>query len=124
MITIKTKSEQLRSTILDGLRVMAWKQYKADNNVRGLEKYEEFGTEWAADPRQSMTLKELTEHLKELEFTVQEVLEIREQYYNQKNGNGNGNGGNGGNGGSNGQKAQSQQYVSNGQQAANDVPPW
>jgi len=86
MIQIQTKSQQQRQALLDGLRIMAWKQFKAENpDVRGLDGYELFKEAWNQDSRHQMTFNELCQHIKELEFTPEEVMAIRENYYAQRN---------------------------------------
>ena len=46
MISIPSKSDKQASQLRDSLRVIAWNQYKIDNQVKGLEAYEEFALEW------------------------------------------------------------------------------
>lgn len=91
-INIPSKSDKQASQLRDGLRVLAWNQYKLDNQVKGLEAYEEFDSEWKAHEIQNMSLKEIQKLIKDLGYSDNEILLIRSEYYRnreQLNGNAN-----------------------------------
>ena len=90
MISIPSKSDIQASQLRDSLRVLAWNQYKIDNQVKGLEAYEEFAHEWQNHEIQQMNLKAIQKLIKDLGYSVDEMLQIRSEYYRkreQMNGN-------------------------------------
>lgn len=95
-IKIPSKSEKRRLTLLDCLRILAWTSYKAENNVAGLEGYEAFYTEWQNCDYFKADLPQLLAAIADLDYTEEELLGVRNEYYERrnkaKNGNSNGNG--------------------------------
>ncbi|MBW4680625.1 MAG: hypothetical protein KME19_10970 [Microcoleus vaginatus WJT46-NPBG5] len=85
MISIPSKSDKQLSQLKDAVRILAWQQYKIDNQVKGLEAYEMFAEEWNAHEIQDMDMKGLTKLIKSLEYTTSELLQIRSEYYKQRN---------------------------------------
>lgn len=91
-INIPSKSDKQASQLRDGLRILAWNQYKIDNQVKGLEAYEEFSDEWKTHEIQQLSLKEIQKLIKDLGYSDNEILVIRSEYYRnreQLNGNAN-----------------------------------
>ena len=85
MISIPSKSDKEVSQLRDSLRILAWQQYKADNQVKGLEAYEEFAHEWQNHEIQKMDLKAIEKLIKELGYSVNEITDIRSNYYQSRN---------------------------------------
>ena len=87
MISIPSKSDKQKSLLLDSLRILSWTVYKSENKdekFKGLELYKVFEKEWLEHEVHEMTLPELKEFVKELEYTEKELREIREKYYQNK----------------------------------------
>ncbi|MEW6499231.1 MAG: hypothetical protein AB1589_43125 [Cyanobacteriota bacterium] len=85
MISIPSKSNKQLSQLKDAVRILAWQQYKIDNQVKGLEAYEEFSEEWNAHEIHDMDMKQFKALIKSLEYTIPELLQIRSEYYKQRN---------------------------------------
>ena len=91
-IFIPSKTEKHISTFTDCLRVMAWQHYKTTNKdlkiegkqVKGLELYEIFKTEWLEHEIHQMDLTQLGNLIKSLGYTGEELLQIRSDYYDQQ----------------------------------------
>ena len=84
MICIPSKSDKEASQLRDCLRILAWQQYKIENQVKGLEAYEEFANEWKNHEVQKMNLKALEKLIKELGYSINEITNIRSEYYQNK----------------------------------------
>jgi len=87
MIMIPSKSDKEASELRDGLRILAWNQYKIDNQLKGDKAYtgyEDFAEEWRNHEIQAMELKELQKMIKELGYSVDEIKQIRTEYYQKK----------------------------------------
>ncbi len=102
MIAIPSKSEKECSLLVDGLRILAWQDYKAkykpaegEEPLKGLKLYEVFSAEWDSYEVHQMDLLKVQKLVKSLGYSEAEIKEIRQDYYSRKsnyrNGNGNGN---------------------------------
>lgn len=83
-IHIPSKSDKLRSQLVDSLRILSWKQYKIDNKdseLKGLDLYELFNNEWKEHEIHKMNMTQLKKFIKELEYTDEELMNIRSEYY-------------------------------------------
>ena len=90
MITIPSKSTKQKTTLVDALRILAWTTWKSENKdseLKGLELYKLFEDEWSEHKVHEMTLPQLKEFIKELEYTEKELMAIREKYYQNKSQN-------------------------------------
>ena len=85
-ITILTKSEKEASNLRDAVRIMAWSQFKADNDtdLKGLDLYEIFKVEWLEYKIHSMKLPEILEFVKQFGYSTEELMQIRTEYYANK----------------------------------------
>ncbi|MFB2983403.1 hypothetical protein [Microseira sp. BLCC-F43] len=93
-INIPSKKAKQESQIRDALRILAWQAYKAENqNIRGLEGYEQFLVEWNEHEVQKMDLPKLTKLIGELGYTVNELINIRNEYYSVRRSRDNGDNG-------------------------------
>ncbi|MEG4533029.1 hypothetical protein [Microcoleus sp. D2_18a_D3] len=96
-IHILTKAEKEASNLRDAVRIMAWSQYKADNDtdLKGLDLYELFKIDWDQYEIHKMLLPEIRTFVSKLGYTPDELMQIRSEYYANKkeysNGNGNSN---------------------------------
>ncbi|MDB9315621.1 hypothetical protein PN462_21085 [Spirulina sp. CS-785/01] len=81
MITIPSKSDKERSVILDAFRILAWQQYKQENEVSGLEGYELFESEWKQHEVHGSDLTQLTQLATQLGYSLQNLKQIRQDYY-------------------------------------------
>ncbi|MEG4503853.1 hypothetical protein QUA81_13405 [Microcoleus sp. F6_B4] len=110
-IVFPSKTGKKRSLLIDALRILAWEEFRAVNKeeykdlqFRG---YEVFEKEWAEHEIHSFSYAEVVALAKSLEFSENELLNLRSNYYAKKNdmaankpqtsatkrnGNGNGNG--------------------------------
>ncbi|MCT7971162.1 hypothetical protein NG797_03715 [Laspinema sp. D5] len=87
MIVIPSKSDTLRSTLVDSTRIMAWTLYKSQNKLTGsdaFEGYKTFEEQWKEHEIHSMDLKKVQKYIKDLGYTEQELLQQRSQYYERK----------------------------------------
>ena len=85
-ITILTKSEKEAANLRDAVRIMAWSQFKADNDtdLKGLDLYEIFKVEWLEYKIHSMKLPEILEFVKQFGYSTEELMQIRTEYYANK----------------------------------------
>lgn len=95
-ITIPKRSDKLASQIKDGLRIIAWQEYKneysklpdnekGENPLKGLELYEEFKKEWNKHNIQTMELNELDKFLDDLGYSRADIADVRAKYYQARN---------------------------------------
>ena len=90
-INIPSKKVKQESQIRDGLRILAWQAYKAENqDVRGLEGYEQFLVEWNEHEVHKMDLPKLTKLIAELGYSLNEITNIRNEYYSARRNRDNG----------------------------------
>ncbi|MEG3899024.1 MULTISPECIES: hypothetical protein [unclassified Microcoleus] len=85
-ITILTKSEKEAANLRDAIRIMAWGQFKSENDtdLKGLDLYEIFKVEWLEYKIHSMKLPEILEFVKQFGYSTEELMEIRAEYYANK----------------------------------------
>lgn len=109
-IVFPSKTGKRRSLLIDALRILAWEEFRAVNKdeyktlqFRG---YEVFEKEWAEHEIHNFSYAEVVELANSLEFSENELWNLRSTYYDKKgsiaaksqvnksnsNGNGNGNG--------------------------------
>lgn len=74
----------------DALRIMAWQVYKSENKVRGLEGYEQFLEEWKEHEVHNMDLTKLNKLISGLGYSMNELANIRNEYYSRRNNQENG----------------------------------
>ena len=84
MITIPSKQQKELSQIRDALRILAWQEYKVQNNIGGLQAYQTFADEWTQHEIQNFDMKKLTKLVAELGYTLEELLAIRSEYYQRR----------------------------------------
>lgn len=87
MIIIPSKAEKQSSTLVDGLRILAWETYKSANKLTGsdaFQGYKEFETKWKEHEVHGFDLKGVQKYIKNLGYTDEEVLQHRSQYYERK----------------------------------------
>src|SRR6476661_6996077 len=96
-IHILTKAEKEASNLRDAVRIMAWSQFKADNDtdLKGLDLYEVFKRDWEEYEIHKMELPAIRVFVSKLGYTADELMQIRTEYYANKkeytNNKGNGN---------------------------------
>ena len=96
-IHILTKAEKEASNLRDAVRIMAWSQFKADNDtdLKGLDLYEVFKRDWEEYEIHKMDLPAIRVFVSKLGYTAEELMQLRTEYYANKkeytNNNGNGN---------------------------------
>lgn len=85
-IHILTKSEKEASNLRDAIRIMAWSQFKADNDtdLKGLDLYEVFKKDWETYEIQKMDLPAIRTFVSKLGYTADELMQIRTEYYANK----------------------------------------
>ena len=88
-ISIPNRNDKLVSQIKDGLRILAWQEYKNQNEseLKGLELYELFKEEWLADAIQKMNLTKLQKYIADLGYSQSDIAQIRGDYYRNRNQN-------------------------------------
>ncbi|MEG4496993.1 hypothetical protein QUB05_07280 [Microcoleus sp. F10-C6] len=92
-IHILTKAEKEASTLRDAIRIMAWSQFKSENDtdLKGLDLYEVFKRDWDAYEIHSMLLPEIRVFIGKLGYSAEELMQIRSEYYANKKEYNNGN---------------------------------
>jgi hypothetical protein len=86
-IRIPSKSDKLRSQLVDALRIISYKDFKLankDSELQGLEFYELFAEEWNEHPIHDLNMKELKELIDGLEYSEEELINLRTEYYEQR----------------------------------------
>lgn len=86
-IKIPSKSDKLRSQLIDSLRIISYKDFKLthkDSELQGLDFYELFNVEWQEHPVHEMPIKEVKELIEALEYSEEELLNLRSEYYEQR----------------------------------------
>ena len=86
-INIPTKSEKRASELRDGIRLLAWSSYKIENNLKGqaaFDGYEVFNAEWLEHEVQTMNLVAIEKFIKNLGYTSEEIITLREGTYVRK----------------------------------------
>jgi hypothetical protein len=85
-IHILTKAEKEASTLRDAVRIMAWSQFKSENDtdLKGLDLYEVFKRDWDEYEIHSMLLPEIRVFISKLGYTADELYQIRTEYYANK----------------------------------------
>lgn len=87
-ITFPSKSQKKISLLVDALRIMAWEEFRATNkdDLKGLEfgGYSVFADEWKDEEIHNFTCSELEDFIKGLEYSVNELLNYRSEYYAKK----------------------------------------
>ncbi|WP_293134826.1 hypothetical protein [Microcoleus sp. bin38.metabat.b11b12b14.051] len=87
-ITFPTKSEKAFGLLVDAMRVIAWQEYKATNKeeLKNLEYggYSVFEAEWKEHEIHEMKYLQIAQMVQEMGYTVNEMLNLRSQYYASK----------------------------------------
>jgi hypothetical protein len=86
-LSIPTKSESEENVLKDALRILSWNHYKESNGLKGedaLNGYQEFSELWKAHEIQGMSLPQLHKFILDLGWDVEDVLEVRKDYYEKK----------------------------------------
>ncbi|MEG4084580.1 hypothetical protein [Microcoleus sp. POL10_C6] len=85
-INILTKSEKEASNLRDAIRILAWSQFKTENDtdLKGLDLYEIFKKDWESYKIHSMALPEIHKFVSDLGYTTEELMQIRSEYYANK----------------------------------------
>lgn len=85
MLNIPTKTDKEKSILIDAIRILAWSQYKIDNNVSGLQAYSAFEEEWNKHEIHNYDQKKLNQFIKSLGYTPEDLLSERSKYYQRRN---------------------------------------
>lgn len=91
-INIPNRNTKILSQLIDGLRIIAWQEYKNENRdseVKGLDLYELFKEEWVNHEIHKMSLAELNKFMAELRYTQADLAGVRSEYYRNRNQNNN-----------------------------------
>ncbi|MEG4424981.1 MULTISPECIES: hypothetical protein [unclassified Microcoleus] len=85
-INILTKSEKEASNLRDAIRILAWSQFKAENDtdLKGLDLYDVFKRDWEGYKIHTMLLPEIHTFVSDLGYTPDELMQIRTEYYANK----------------------------------------
>jgi hypothetical protein len=84
-INILSKADKKLSQLKDGIRVLAWEQYKIDNRVKGEEGYKFFEQEWLTHEIHKMDQAKFDKFIAGLGYTVDDLLAERNRYYQKRN---------------------------------------
>lgn len=84
-INILSKADKKLSQLKDGIRVLAWEQYKIDNRVKGEEGYKLFEEEWLQHEIHKMDQAKFDKFIAGLGYTVDDLLAERNRYYQKRN---------------------------------------
>lgn len=85
-ITIPTKTEKKKSLLVDAIKILAWQEYKASyiGSLKGLELWAIFKEEWMEEEIHSMSYAQVLLFAKDLEYSENELLHVRSEYYANK----------------------------------------
>ena len=87
-ISFPSKDQKALTLLVDALRVVAWQEYKATNKeeLKDLEYagYSVFDAEWKEHEIHGMKYLQLTQMVQDMGYTVNEMLNLRSQYYASK----------------------------------------
>jgi len=86
-LVIPSKDTAQANELRDGLRIIAWKDWKKgqkDNELKGLDLYEQFAELWATHDIHSKPLAGVLEFIKQLGYDKSEILKIRTEYYQKR----------------------------------------
>lgn len=85
-ISIPSKTDKKKSLLIDAIKILAWQEYKASyiGSLKGLELWAIFKEEWMAEEIHSMTYAQVVAFVKDLEYSENELLNIRSEYYQNK----------------------------------------
>lgn len=84
-INILSKADKKLSQLKDGIRVLAWEQYKIDHRVKGEEGYKIFEAEWLTHDIHKMDQAKFDKFIAGLGYTVDDLLGERTRYYQKRN---------------------------------------
>ncbi|MFP4336399.1 MAG: hypothetical protein ACLFQP_00575 [Halothece sp.] len=84
-INIPGKNDKIASQMRDALRILAWQQYKIDNECSGLEAYGAFDEEWKQHEIQDMSFEQLKKLIGDLGYSIGDLQNIRKDYYATRN---------------------------------------
>lgn len=88
MINIPSKSDKRLRALIDALRILAWSDYKGSNqkpeSLTNLEFYNVFNEEWKVYEIHSYSLEKVLALIDELEYSEEELLEIRNEHWAKK----------------------------------------
>lgn len=87
MIRIISKSEKKAGQLRDGLRIMAWEQFKIDKQLKNdnaFGGYESFKQEWNDHEVHDLSYQELLKFCNDLEYSEEDILKYRSMYYERK----------------------------------------
>ena len=96
-INIPTKDAKFRSQLIDGIRILAWQEYKVENkemkseqNLSGLDLYHLFVDEWNQHEIHKMNLVKVKKFISDLGYSESDLAQLRTEYYRNRNGYQNG----------------------------------
>lgn len=84
-INILSKADKKLSQLKDGIRVLAWEQYKIDHRVKGKEGYKLFEAEWLEHEIHKMNQAKFDKFIADLGYTIDDLLGERTRYYQKRN---------------------------------------
>ncbi len=84
-INILSKADKKLSQLKDGIRVLAWEQYKIDNRVKGEEGYKFFEQEWLTHEIHKMDQAKFDKFITGLGYTESDLVAERTRYYQKRN---------------------------------------
>ncbi|MDB9520973.1 hypothetical protein PN480_03255 [Dolichospermum circinale CS-1225] len=80
-IKLVSKDDKFKSIIIDAFRILSWEQFRSEYKVTGLDGYAEFYELWSVHEIHSMSFKELQNLYSSLEYTMSDLVKIRNDYY-------------------------------------------
>ncbi|MGB8689585.1 MAG: hypothetical protein WCD53_19910 [Microcoleus sp.] len=86
-INIPSKSEKHASELRDAVRLLAWDAYKLENSLKGNDAfngYASFNDEWKDHEIQTMNLVQIEKFIKNLGYTTDELMKMRQETYERK----------------------------------------
>ena len=87
-INFPSKDQKALTLLVDALRVVAWQEYKSTNKeeLKDLEYggYSVFEAEWKQHEIHKMKYLQVTQMVQDMGYTVNEMLNLRSQYYASK----------------------------------------
>jgi hypothetical protein len=88
-LNIPSYTEKRASQLRDAIRIIAWDNYKSENQVKGKEAafkaYESFKAEWTAHEIHELDYDGVVDFAQDLGYEIKDLLGVRTEHYLRRN---------------------------------------
>ena len=88
-LTIPSFTEKRASQLRDAVRILAWDNYKRENQIKGKENaykaYEVFTTEWKTHEIHDLDYDGVVDFAQDLGYEIKDLLAVRTDHYVRRN---------------------------------------